>query len=304
MSSIKIDGPLDRFGRGLCAAGLGYDRVVGEFISPHGLLQVEGWFTADELEKLAEAMREEMKADEPVNPATGLPYPKPWPEECGKFRKESAGFDKVTGRWIVNVFDDQGRLIGQAFDSESATAPAIPPLEPPHFGPEGTALGGCSVADAQEAFKAVASTGMSAAELADHLRPTGPSEIHGTIYWKADDELRRRVMDAVINHSHNDGKVSSEIRLTVPGYVDHAMLRRLADAAAETFSPAEGGVTELFDSGPQRPHESLIWALFFCEARREVAERRQGSASTAQADQIADLFLGLWRARWPEEETK
>lgn len=55
------------------------------------------------------------------------------------------------------------------------------------------------------------------------------------------------------------------------------------------------GVTELFDSGPQRPHESLVWAFYHSV--------HVGGAviDSPHARLLADRDLDEWRRRWPEE---
>lgn len=55
----------------------------------------------------------------------------------------------------------------------------------------------------------------------------------------------------------------------------------------------ESPATELFDSGPQRPHESLVWAIYHSAYTGDMDER--------MARKFADHDLAAWRHRWPEE---
>lgn len=47
-------------------------------------------------------------------------------------------------------------------------------------------------------------------------------------------------------------------------------------------------VTELIDSGPQRPHESLVWAIFYSHPDVDVHG--------------ANCMLAEWHRRWPESD--
>lgn len=120
----------------------------------------------------------------------------------------------------------------------------------------------------------------------------GTSEIQGTIYGVADDQLRRRVME------HGDiGPIPAipppnewpEAGDPMSREMNEEIRRAVAEHAAKWARgnmAQEAAVTELSDSGPQRPHESLVWAIMF--------------ASTG-GPQRADNMLEMWRSRWPED---
>lgn len=46
--------------------------------------------------------------------------------------------------------------------------------------------------------------------------------------------------------------------------------------------------------GTQRPHDSLVWAIYHASAWAESGPHATGS-------QLADILLERWRSRWPEE---
>lgn len=57
----------------------------------------------------------------------------------------------------------------------------------------------------------------------------------------------------------------------------------------------------LVEVGPQRPHESLVWAMFY-QCAVSLKSSPFGYAGLHGSASDADQMLEIWKKRWPEEE--
>lgn len=80
----------------------------------------------------------------------------------------------------------------------------------------------------------------------------------------------------------------------LPCSVEFETERGLKDNAAPMFG-------EALSADSARPHESLVWAIFFCEATQVVRARPIDSPWITTPAEVAEEMFDEWRARWPEE---
>lgn len=103
----------------------------------------------------------------------------------------------------------------------------------------------------------------------------------------------------VVSGHHCDGEVCSEYGLTEDGirWSAHFPAHGCPKCCEETVADLEDNAARMIaeEPLPQRPHESLVWAIYHAAAwtcSRDAADHAR----------LANQMMNAWRSRWPEPE--